>query len=62
MNVGLLAITVAGMDLEKELIAATAQIGKSFGDDATIIITSNTGSVVSMIAYDPKEKNTPSNF
>jgi len=41
---------------------ATAQIGQYFGKDATIIITSNTGSVVSMISYDAKEKKYAEQF
>ena len=55
VNAGLLAITIAGADLEKVLIESLNKIGEFFGTDATVIITSNTGSVISMIAYDPKE-------
>lgn len=62
VNTGLLAITVAGADLEKVLIEITNKIGDSFGNDATVIITSNTGSVVSMIAYDSKEKKYTEQF
>jgi len=62
VNAGLLAVTVAGADIEKQLIQNTEKIGDSFGHDATVIITSNTGSVVSMIAYDPKEKKYTEQF
>ena len=51
-TVGVLAITVTGSSLEKKLNSITVQDDSAFGKDATIVITTDSGALVSLRTFD----------